>query len=74
MRSNVPPNLYHTNRYSADSACTHCGGIVRHERWCAEKNAAVSYAFAVAENVVALSWQDELILHALGVCWEAQQN
>ena len=26
--------LSHSNQYSADSACEHCDGVIRHEPWC----------------------------------------
>ena len=35
----------HSNRYSADSACAYCEGVVRHESWCATQNANLYYAF-----------------------------
>ena len=28
----------HSNQYSADSACGHCEGVVRHEPWCTTQN------------------------------------
>ena len=61
----------HSNRYSADSACRHCDGIIRHEYWCATENANVRYAFTAAFDSDQLSLGDELILHALGVTWKA---
>lgn len=33
------------NQYSADSACAHCEGVIRHEPWCITQNADVRYAF-----------------------------
>jgi hypothetical protein len=32
--SHNPSASYHSNAYSAESACLHCEGIVRHEPWC----------------------------------------
>jgi hypothetical protein len=60
---------YHSNRYSADSACEHCGGVVRHETWCISGNSRVHEAYQAVLDPSALSLQDELILHALGVTW-----
>lgn len=60
---------YHSNQYSADSKCEHCGGVVRHEPWCVRENALVAYAFLTATGAAPLSDQDNLILHALGVSW-----
>ena len=31
--------LTHSNQYSADSACGHCDGVIRHEAWCITQNA-----------------------------------
>lgn len=74
MRPYQQPGWYHSNRYSADSACRHCGGIIRHERWCVHRNNAVSYAHAAAQNMAELSIEDKLILHALGVSWKADDG
>jgi len=59
---------YHTNKYTADAACEHCGGVVRHEEWCITCNRTVAYAYAAVLDG-RLTMEDELILHALGVCW-----
>ncbi len=34
MLPNPTASWYHSNRYNAQAACEHCGGIVRHEKWC----------------------------------------
>jgi hypothetical protein len=60
---------YHSNQYSADSKCEHCGGVVRHEDWCATQNPLVAYAYMTAADAAPISEQDGLILHALGVTW-----
>jgi hypothetical protein len=60
---------YHSNVYNASSACGHCGGIVRHERWCSAVNAAVRYAYEIAFKSEYLTREDDLRLHALGVRW-----
>ena len=59
----------HSNRYSADAACEHCGGIVRHEQWCVTRSEAVLYAYEAVVDANKLSEGDRLILHALGVAW-----
>ena len=61
--------LTHSNRYSADSACGHCDGVIRHEAWCVTQNAGVQYAYQVVSDPGLLSTGDHLILHALGVAW-----
>ncbi len=60
---------YHSNKYTADAACEHCGGVVRHESWCASCNCIVAYAYEAVENAAKLSVEDGLILHALGAAW-----
>lgn len=60
---------YHSNRYSAGSVCEHCGGMVRHERWCVTRDALVRYAFSAVADPDKLTVADALILHALGVSW-----
>ena len=60
---------YHANKYNAESACKHCGGVIRHAYWCVRCNPAVAYAFAAVEEPGHLTLEDQLILHALGVAW-----
>jgi hypothetical protein len=59
----------HSNKYSADTACEHCEGVVRHEHWCITRSSEVLYAFQSVLNADHLSQGDKLILHALGVSW-----
>jgi hypothetical protein len=61
--------LTHSNQYSADSACGHCDGVIRHEAWCITQNASVQYAYQVVSDAGLLSTGDHLVLHALGVAW-----
>ena len=63
------PVWRYDNQYSADLACKHCKGVIRHEPWCLTQNADVRYAFQVAFYPNHLTLQDHLILHALGVAW-----
>jgi hypothetical protein len=69
MFANPTANWYHSNRYNAQSACEHCGGVVRHERWCITCDALVRYAFSAVLDSEKLTVTDKLILHALGVTW-----
>ncbi len=62
---------YHSNRYTAQSACEHCAGVVRHERWCITCNAAVRYAYGIILEPGKMTLSDRLILHALGAAWVA---
>ena len=67
LQSQIP--LSHSNQYSADSACGHCDGIIRHELWCVTQNATVQYAYQAVSDSDRLSTGDHLILHALGAAW-----
>ncbi|HLV88887.1 MAG TPA: hypothetical protein VKV39_18010 [Candidatus Sulfotelmatobacter sp.] len=60
---------YHCPQYSAESRCDHCGGVVRHERWCITHNPAVHYAFDIVRDAEQLTLADRLSLHGLGVAW-----
>ncbi len=60
---------YHSNQYTADSACEHCSGVIRHEPWCITRNQTVCYAHEAILDAGKLTLEDELILHALGVAW-----
>jgi hypothetical protein len=55
--------LSHSNRNSADSACGHCDGVIRHEPWCITQS-----------DPGYLSPGDHLILHALGASWTAKRT
>ena len=63
------PKWYHSNKYTADTSCEHCGGVVRHEGWCVTSNRAVAYAYSAVLDPGTLTLEDQLILHALGVAW-----
>jgi len=63
---------YHSNRYSVQSACAHCEGTVRHETWCITVNPRVFYANQIIIDAGKLTPHDTLILHSLGVAWNAK--
>lgn len=58
-----------SNQYSAESACEHCAGVIRHEPWCVTRSADVIYAYRAVLDASTLSQGDVLTLHALGVQW-----
>jgi hypothetical protein len=70
MFANPAASWYHSNQYDAKSACEHCGGVIRHERWCITVDPLVQYAYEVVLHPEKLSRVDQLILHALGVEWK----
>jgi hypothetical protein len=59
----------HSNKYSAEAACEHCEGVVRHELWCITRSSDVLYAYEAVLDADKLTEGDRLILHALGVTW-----
>lgn len=61
--------IFHCNRYTAQSACEHCGGVVRHENWCITVDRMVYYAYEIVADPSRLAEGDAIILHALGVAW-----
>jgi hypothetical protein len=63
------PKWYHSNAYSAESACKHCGEVIRHAGWCSAVNAAVRYAHQIAVRPETITPDDEMRLHAMGVAW-----
>jgi hypothetical protein len=63
----------HSNQCSADSACGHCDGIIRHEPWWITQNASVQYAYRAVSGTGQLNPGDHLILHALGAAWSGQR-
>ena len=71
VQDHVPSS--HSNQYSAESACGHCDGVVRHEPWCITQNATVQYAYRAVSDPAQLSPGDHLILHALGATWTGKE-
>ena len=69
MLTNPAASWYHSNQCNAGAACEHCGGVVRHERWCITCDALVRYAYGVVLDAEKMTFRDRLILHALGVSW-----
>jgi hypothetical protein len=69
MSDNSADAVFHSNRYTAESACEHCAGIVRHEPWCITVDRIVYYAFEIVADPSKLTVGDSLILHSLGVNW-----
>jgi hypothetical protein len=74
MSAGNSPIWRHSVRYSADSACEYCEGIIRHEPWCVEESESVSYAYKILLSPEILTFSDRLILHALGVAWSCCQE
>ena len=73
MFANPAASWHHSNQYNAASACEHCGGVVRHERWCITCDPLVKYAYGIVLDAEMLTLRDRLILHALGVSWAMNQ-
>ena len=69
MFAHPAASWYHCNQYNEKSACEHCGGVVRHERWCITCDPAVQYAYEVVLDPDKMTLIDRLTLHALGVAW-----
>ncbi len=61
--------VFHSNHYTAQSACEHCQGIIRHERWCITVDRTVYYAYEIITDANKLTVGDAIILHSLGVLW-----
>jgi hypothetical protein len=62
--------VFHSNRYTAQSSCEHCGGVIRHENWCITRDALVFYAYEVVLYPAKMTPEDVLRLHGLGVAWD----
>jgi len=69
MFANPAANWYHANQPTAQVPCDHCGGILRHEKWCITCDPIVQYAYAIVLDGQKLTFRDGLILHSLGVIW-----
>jgi len=70
MPDHEPTTRYHSKRSSAQAACGHCQGTIRHERWCITVDPAVYYAYQIVADPSKLTVGDALILHSLGAIWE----
>ena len=73
MPANGASALFHSNRYCAQAACEHCGGVVRHETWCITLDAEVYYAYQIVLDSTKLTEGDRIILHSLGVSWDGYE-
>ncbi len=74
MFANPAANWYYSNQHNTQPACEHCGGKVRHERWCITCDPIVQYAYSAVLNPEKLTLYDRLILHALGASWIQNQG
>ena len=72
MSDPIQTARFHSNRYSAEAACEHCHGIIRHEPWCITRDRLVYYAYEIVADPSKLTFQDALILHSLGVTWSGK--
>ena len=59
----------HSNQYSADKACEHCEGIIRHEPWCLTRSPIILYAYKAVLDAGKLAPGDHIQLHGMGVAW-----
>lgn len=69
MFANPAAHWHNSSFPDAPGICEHCGGIVRHQKWCITCDPLVQYAYTVVVEPERLSIRDRLILHALGVAW-----
>jgi hypothetical protein len=67
--ANPAANWHHSNQYNAAPECEHCGGVIRHERWCITCDPLAQYAYGVVIDAEKLTLWGRLILHLLGVSW-----
>ena len=65
---------FDSNQYSSAVACEYCHGNPSHEPWCVTQNLRVLQAWQPVLDPSKLSFQDQLILHALGVAWSADSK
>ena len=70
MFANPAANWYYGSQPNAHTPCEHCGGTLRHERWCITCDLIVQYAYAIVLDSKKLTFRDGLILHSLGVSWQ----
>jgi hypothetical protein len=62
-------SAYCSNKYNAESACTHCECIFEHAPWCATRDPRTAYAYQIVADASKITTGDALILHSLGVAW-----
>lgn len=63
------PPIFHSNKYTAESACEHCAGIIRHERWCITVNQFIRYCYEVVLDASKMTASDHEWLTSLGAAW-----
>ena len=74
MSDNPITSVFHSNHYTARSACEHCQGISRHEPWCITVDRTVYYAYEIVADPSRLTIGDAIILHSLGVLWASNSR
>jgi hypothetical protein len=55
-----------------ETMCEHCFGVIRHKSWSITRNPLVYYAYEGVLDPEKLTFEDQLILYALGVRWAAK--
>jgi len=60
MSDRTPTTWFHSKRYSAQTACEHCGSAVHHEPWCMTLNTETFYAYKIVMDPTALTVGDAL--------------
>ena len=66
-------SILHPKRPNSNSPCKFCHSIFDHARWCATQNSSVLYAYQIVSESACLTEGDTLVLHSLGVKWEATE-
>ncbi|MGA8623018.1 MAG: hypothetical protein WB660_31400 [Candidatus Sulfotelmatobacter sp.] len=73
MSEDAATAVFHSNRYTAQSTCEHCQGVIRHEPWCITVDQTVYYAYEIVADASKLTVGDSIILHSLSVAWSANR-
>ena len=69
---NTTPNRLENDHICVEIGCEHCRACGHHEPWCRAVNKLVGYAFQIVTDPDQVSFGDMLILHSLGVIWDAK--
>jgi len=64
--------IWHSNKYSLESSCEFCDGLVVHASWCIEKNRNVLDAYKMVFD--GPEEDDEIRLRALGIHWTGKKK
>lgn len=74
MAKSNQTTLREGNPFFLSTVCECCENGMNHEPWCVTVNPATRYAYQIVLDPTKLTEWDRLVLHSLGVIWDASRG